>query len=181
MKNKIEVATEHHQVMSVITPCPKPVHKKKGKRAKYISPRQLLEQKAESLSRELCQWLWPVCAFKQLDGARCGGGLQWSHIISRRKSPYLVYAIGNTVMGCSYHNGLDKWGDEYISVWYSGMFGAEAWRALWETARAHVKMKPTESELEEWIARYQFLLDDRPAFYTFPILVELGYYGKFGQ
>lgn len=84
-------------------------------------------------------------------------------------------------MGCSHHNGLEKWGDNYLSVWYTSTFGQEAWRLLWQDARDHVGKKPAEWELQEWIKRYRFLLDDRPSTYTFDMLIELGYFGKWPQ
>jgi len=162
----------------MVKPYPKPETKKKTARKFQPSQRKLLEKEIEKLSRELCSWLWPECAFKDYDGGRCGGVLQWSHIISRRKSPYLTYAIGNTVMGCSHHNGLDHWGDKYISGWYVSRFGGDAWIALERESVSHIGKLPAEWELQEWIERYKFLLDDRPVLYTTDLLVELGYYGK---
>jgi len=89
----------------------------------------------------------------------------------------MVFMPGNTVMGCSYHNGLDKWGDKYIDAWYTQTFGGKAFVALWQTMRDHIKQKPAEWQLEDWVAEVKDLLDDRPSLHTRELLIERGFYG----
>jgi hypothetical protein len=158
---------------------PKPAPKAKGKKLTAPKRRKLLEKEVESLMRELVWWRdGSACVMRHIDGARCGGGIQWVHFIARSKSAYLVYILGNTFCGCANHNGLDHWGDDVMSVWFSGEFGSAAHKAIWQEARDHVGKKPAEWELQEWIDELKALLYNRPAMHTPELLIELGYYGK---
>jgi hypothetical protein len=165
-----------------IRPAPKPAKQKKGKRVKYASPRKRMEIELEALLRELCNWRdGGACVLRQIDGGRCGGSIQWGHFLARQRSSYLVFAIGNSFCQCANHNLLHKVGDHIFGLWYDIQFGTDAHNALLDCARRSVGKKPTIWELQDWIARVKYLLDDRPALYTLAHLVELGYYGIWPQ
>jgi hypothetical protein len=177
MKSKVELATDHLNVMTAIRPAPKPVREKKGRREKYVSPRKRLEIELEKAMRELCWWRdGGECVLRDIDGRRCAGSIQWGHFVPRKQSAYLKFAIGNTFCQCAGHNFRHWHGDHIFGLWYDTQFGIAAHKAMLDVAG---KGEPSMDELEDWLARVRYLLDDRPALYTFPILVELGYYGDF--
>ena len=162
-----------------IHPKPKPAKKPKVKRITAPKRRKLLETELEALMRELVWWRdGGECVLKSMDGGRCGGPIQWGHLIARQKSPYLKFALGNSFCQCKTHNGLEHWGDPIFGIWYDKTFGVAAREALWEARNAHINRLPPEWELEEWIAEVKDLLDDRPATYTRDLLVERGYFGR---
>jgi len=161
-------------------PYPKPTKAQKGKKRKTsASKRKVLERELESLARELVNWRDSECIEKAMDGGRCSGVLQWGHFVPRQTSPFMVYVIGNTFKQCAGHNFLHHHKDPTFHRWYVNRFGGAAFDAICAEAHLRVGQKQELWELEEMIARYQYLLDDRPALYSFSDLVELGYYGTF--
>lgn len=163
------------------SPKPKPGKKAKGHKKTKITERKALEMEAEKLSRELVNWRDVNCVLKGIDGQRCSSVLQWGHFVPCQQSPYLKYAIGNTFKQCSAHNLLHDKGDQIFIDWYNMTFGNTAYHAMQEVVRAHRYQKPELWELQEWIDRYRYLLDDRPSMFTFDLLREAGYYGWWTQ
>jgi hypothetical protein len=155
-------------------PAPKPT-----KRTSEKSRRKGLERRLEALSKELVSWRdGAKCVVGQIDATRCSALLQWGHFIPQIKSPWLVYAIGNTFVQCSTHNLLHHQKDAVFDEWYGMRFGSDARRALGDEMRAHIGIKPKIWELEELEQKYIEMLENRPALHTFDLLVELGFYGE---
>ena len=74
---------------------------------------------------------------------------------------------------------LDKWGDPILGIWVQDTFGSKAVLALRAEAKAHVKMERTEYELEQLLAHYDELYQNR--FYVnldLQSLIKAGYYGE---
>lgn len=154
-------------------PCPKPT-----KQTSEKARRKGIEKRLEALSKELVNWRDVGCVLANIDGGRCSSLLQWGHVIPQGTSPWLVYAIGNTFKQCSSHNFLHHHRDPVYGIWYANTFGATAWAALGQEQRAHTGISRKIWELEELEQDYIDMLENRPAYHTFDLLVELGYYGR---
>jgi len=160
-------------------PKPKPVREPKAKKLTAPKRRKLLEKEVEALMRELVWWRdGSRCVLAEIDGKKCGNGIQWGHFIPRSRSAYMVYILGNSFCQCGNHNLMHKHEDPVFGVWYSGTFGQAASEAILADVRAHAGKKPAEWELQEWIDELRSLLDDRPAVHTLELLIERGYYGS---
>lgn len=185
MKSPIVAATEHHLAMSAIRAKPKPVRQKSGtsrKSGKVKSRRKILEQQLEAMVKQIIFWRdGQECVQHGLDGARCGNGLMWGHYVAQKQSHWLKYDLGNVFVQCGNHNLLDHNGDKSYSVWFANTFGQEAANATVMCGIEHRGIKRTIAELEEMLAHYDHLFENR--FYAdengnlLNELVKAGYYG----
>lgn len=154
-------------------PAPKPLRAPKKRR----SERKQLEAELEAIIRELVWWRDSgECIEKAIDGARCGGSLQWGHFIPRRQSRWMKFTLA-TFVQCANHNLLHDKGSPTMSTALALLLGKD-WMLRQEIERAaHRDGKVPIWELRDRIERYRLLLDNRPSLYTTEQLVELGYYG----
>lgn len=158
---------------------PKPNKQPKKKRTTSKSTRKELEIKLEKLCREIVFWRdGSQCVERNIDGGRCRGVIQWGHLIPRQQSHWLKYDIGNTFCQCAGHNFLHDKGAQTYQVWYTQTFGAGAFKMLESEGRSHTNSKYQIHELEEMVAEYELLLDNRPSVFGANDLVLLGYFGK---
>jgi len=176
----IQRATDHHNVMSAIHPKPKPEKQKKVKRVPVAKRKKILENQLADIAKMIIAWRdGQVCVMGQIDGARCGNGLMWNHFIAQGQSAWMRHDLGNIYWGCGSHNMLDKWGDPILGIWVQDTLGSKAVLALRAEAKAHVKVERTEYELEQLLAHYDELYQNR--FYVnldLQSLIKAGYYGE---
>lgn len=175
----IQRATDHHNVMAAIHPKPKPTKEKKAKRVPVEKRRKMLEKQISEVGKAIMYWRdGQICVMSEIDGGRCGNGLMWNHLIGQGQSHYLQLDLGNFFCGCGNHNLLDFRGDKTLTLWFVKKFGVNCLEALQLSAREHKGIKRTEYELEELLAHYDELYQNR---YTvnldLPSLVAAGYYG----
>lgn len=179
----IKRAADLHEVMAVIGK-PKPTRQPKAKRQPVAKRRRVLEKQLEDIVKLIIAWRdGQVCVMGQMDGARCGNGLMWNHFIAQGQSGWMRIDLGNVYWGCGSHNLLERFGDPILGMWVQDTFGIAAVKALREEAKAHTTKnktgKRTEQELEELLARYDELYQNR--FYVnldLDSLIEAGYYGE---
>jgi len=163
---------------------PKPLKSERKPKSKPAgSRRKVLEAQLKDMVIRIIFWRDVDCVQKPMDGWRCGGsGLAWGHYIAQGQSAWLRYDLGNVFVQCSNHNLLDYNNDKSYTAWFSSMFGLEAVRAMDTERDAHRKKERAVYELEELLAHYDDLYQDR--FYadlTTESLVERGYYGEIIQ
>lgn len=180
MKSKIERAADGHLAMAAIHQKPKPVKQAKVKRVPIAKRRKILEKQIEAIVKMIIAWRdGQVCVMGSIDGSRCGNGLMWNHYIAQGQSSWMRHDIGNVFWGCGNHNQLDKYGDPILGIWVQKTFGSVTVIALRDEAKAHVGKKRTEYELEELLAHYDDLYQNRyTAELTLEGLVRGGYYGE---
>ena len=176
----IRRAADHHNVMTAITPCPKPTKEKKPKRVPIEKQRKKLEKQIEAMVKQIIFWRdGQVCVMGKIDGGRCGNGLMWNHFIAQKQSSYLRLDLGNVFVGCGSHNMLDFRGDKTLAIWFMRTFGTVAAEAMQAAAREHSGKKRTLDELETLLAHYDELYQNR---YTVDLalsaLIRAGYYGS---
>lgn len=175
----IKRATDQHTVMAVIG---KPKPEPKRKKARHsINARKVIEQQLEDICKLLVFWRdGAECVERNMDGGRCGGGVQWGHYVPRQQSRWLKYEIGNTFAQCRNHNLLHDKGAQTMGVWFVSTFGTRAACMIEAERAAHRGEKnQTIDELREMLDRYTELYQNR--FYVTPILSDLiaaGYYGE---
>lgn len=174
----IRRAAEWNLLMAIISK-PKPV--KQAKKSKRTKPRRkILEQQLEAVVKLIVFWRdGAECVERHIDGARCGGGIQWGHYIPRQQSRWLKYNLA-TFAQCRNHNNLHDKGAQTMGVWFCDTFGTEAAKAL-ELERAAHRGQPQQTiqELEEMLAHYDELYQNRYFVeLTLERLVAAGYYGE---
>jgi hypothetical protein len=119
-----------------------------------------------------------------VDGARCGGGIQWGHYIPRSESKWLKYDLGNSFSQCRNHNNLHDKGSQTMGTWFTKEFSQEVADAMQAERNAHRGGEDRPLfELEEMIAEYTELYQNR--FYVnagslYDLIVQ-GFYGKVVQ
>ncbi len=160
---------------------PKPSKADRPKRRKASKPRsKILKAQLEAICKQIVFWRdGAECVEKNIDGVRCGGGIQWGHFIPRSQSAWLIYEIGNTFAQCRDHNGLHKHGAQTMAIWFCDYFGAEVAKALEAERDAHRKQDRNVVELEELLAHYDELYQNR--YYVTPerdALIRAGYFGE---
>lgn len=163
MTQTIKRATDHHNVMAVIGK-PKPTKEDRPKKKKSTKPRRaILEQQIEAMSKQIVFWRDGCeCIEKDIDGVRCGGGVQWGHYIPRQQSRWLKYELGNTFCQCRNHNNLHDKGAQTMGVWFASTFGAEAALAMEAERNKHRGEKnKTTQELEDLLADMDELYQSR--------------------
>lgn len=160
--------TKHQLTMKTkINPAPKPVRK----------TRKQLEAELETIIRQIVWWRdGGECVEKEVDGARCGGVIQWGHYTPRRQSAWLKFTLA-TFCQCRNHNGLHDRGSQTMAYAIANLLGKE-WQARHEVERdAHRRgYKIPIWELEERLERYRTLWENRPSVYTTRDLEKMGYY-----
>lgn len=161
-----------------MTAKPKPTKQKRTRKFSK-SRRAILEKQLEAIVKLLIFWRdGQECVQTRQDGGRCGNGLMWGHYISQKQSHYLKFDLGNVFVQCGSHNNLDFRGDKSYSLWFIQTFGTQAAEAM-ESARKFGQLnKRSIADLEEMLAHYDDLYQNR--FYvdtTFDGLVQGGYYG----
>jgi len=176
----IRRAADHHNVMTAITPKPKPAKEKKVKRVPIEKQRRKLEKQIEAIVKLIIFWRdGQQCVMSKIDGGRCGNGLMWNHFISQKQSGFLRLDLGNVFCGCGNHNLLDFRGDKTLAIWFMRTFGTTAAEAMQSAARDMRGKKRTLEELENLLAHYDDLYQNR---YTTDLsisaLIRNGYYGE---
>lgn len=153
-------------------PAPKPVHKR-AKR-KRTNARREIEKRTEKRVRDIVFWRdGNECCEKALDGARCGGGLQWGHVVARSRSSWLKLTIENTRVQCANHNLIHHLGDPTLFI----VVGEYRLGKLRDEMQAHRGQKPTAEDLKCRLEVYDMLLEHRPSVFNKERLEALGYYG----
>lgn len=147
---------------------------------KKIPHRKIVEQQLEDIIKLIVFWRdGQQCVEHEIDGARCGNGLQWGHFIPRSQSRYLKYDLA-TFCQCGSHNNLHAKGAQTMVTWFVKTFGAHAQAEIERIAREHANEKQrTIQELEDLLAYYTDLYQNRH-FVNLDLesLVEAGYYGQ---
>ena len=160
---------------------PKPTKADRTRKPKKSKPRrQVLESQLEAICKQIVFWRDGCqCVESDIDGARCGNGIQWGHFIPRKQSNWLKYDLGNTFCQCGSHNYLHDKGAVTMSAWFAEMFGPRAIKVIDATARAHSGgKKRTTQELEEMLVKYQALYDNRFTSSSYWDFIRNGYYGE---
>jgi len=120
-----------------------------------------------------------VCVMGSIDGSRCGNGLMWNHLVAQKKSAWLRHDLGNVFLGCGIHNLEDFHGSIVFPAWFVSVFGNKVFAAIDRERQEHIGKKRTIDELEQQLAHYDELYQNR---YTVnldvPSLVKAGYYGE---
>uniref|UniRef100_A0A6M3LTC2 Uncharacterized protein n=1 Tax=viral metagenome TaxID=1070528 RepID=A0A6M3LTC2_9ZZZZ len=146
--------------------------------------RKVLEVQLEAIVKMLVFWRdASQCVLVDIDGGRCRGKLNWGHFIPRARSKYLKYDLA-TFVQCDAHNLIHDsrktgGGDPIFGLWFASRFGLDALERISQVQREHIGDKYTVPELEELLAHYDELYQDR--FYadlTTESLVERGFYGE---
>ena len=174
-------AAEHHEVMRMIKPRPKPTKADRPKKRKASKPRRkILEKRIEEIVKFIIAWRdGQVCVFSEMDGGRCGNGLMWNHYIRQQSSSWLRYNLGNVFWGCGSHNMLEHHGDKTFDIWYTQKFGISVVVAMDEEKKAHKGKKHEIHELETMLSEYDELYQNRYHIeLDFESLIDAGYYGK---
>lgn len=181
MTTPITRAADRHLTLAALHEAkPKPEKQKKTKRVPIEKRRKKLEKQIEDIIKLIIFWRdGQVCVMGKIDGARCGNGLMWSHVIAQKQSSWLKLDLGNVVCGCGNHNLLDFRGDKTLTLWYCQTIGVEALQVLQHTARLYSGTKRTEEELELLLAHYDNLYQNR---FTVDLdlqsLIKAGFYGE---
>ena len=160
---------------------PKPSKETREKKHKPSKPkRAILERQIEDMCKQIVFWRDAcLCVEVDIDGVRCGGGIQWGHYIPRKQSRWLKYEIGNTFAQCRNHNNLHDKGAQTMGVWFASTFGVDAAKAMEAERDMHRGEKnKTVQELEDYLASLDQLYQNR---YTTDLdllsLVRGGFYG----
>lgn len=174
----IKRAADHLEVMNTIHPYPKPEKQKKTRRTAK-SRRKILEGQLEAIIKEIVFWRdGQQCVEKEIDGARCGNGLQWGHYVPRKQSAWLKYSLV-TFCQCGSHNYLHDKGAQTMATWFAMTFGTLAMQRIEEDVREHRGKDRTIAELEDMLQDYDTMFDTR--YYVgldLCSLVEAGFYGQ---
>jgi len=183
--SSIKRASDWHTVMEGIEMAksyPKPTKADRPKKRKVSKPRRkILEAQLEDICRQLVFWRdGSQCIERDIDGVRCGGGIQWGHYIPRQQSKWLKYDLGNTFCQCRNHNNLHDKGAQTMAAWFGLKFGAGVQLKMEQVRDWHRGAKDrTIQELEEMLAEYDELLQNRyHVDLTHDALMAAGYYGK---
>ena len=174
-------AAERHLTLAALHEAkPKPEKQKKTKRVPIEKRRKRLEKQCADMLKLIIAWRdGQVCVMGQMDGARCGNGLMWNHLISQSQSAYLRLDLSNVFFGCGNHNLLDFHGDKTLTLWFVSTFGVPALQALQSASRENSGKKRTEAELETLLAHLDDQYQNRfTADLTIGGLVMGGYYGS---
>jgi len=166
---------------AAVNPAPKPTKERKKRRKKYLTPRQRMEVKLEDMCKQIVHWRDGLeCLDVNLDGSRCGGGIQFGHVIPRKQSYWLKYSLSNVGDQCRNHNGMHDRGDPIHIMAFEAKFGKQSLIALRETAKEHAPGKQPMTEMEEMLSELSRLYEERFAHGTDTLaeLVEAGYYGE---
>jgi hypothetical protein len=160
---------------------PKPIKMPKVKRLPVEKQRRKLERQIEDVAKLIIAWRdGQECVLKTTDGARCGNGLMWNHVIGQKQSRWLRLDLGNIFWGCGNHNMLDFHGDKTLFIWYTKTFGIKVVEAMQSEKMSHAGQKYQLHELETMLAEYDELYQNR--YYTrndsIQDLVNAGYYGR---
>lgn len=163
---------------------PKPVKKPKGKKKLSKSRRKILEAQLEAIVKQIVFWRdGAECVLKHIDGGRCGGKLNWGHFVPRSRSRWLKYDLA-TFVQCDSHNLIHDsrktgGGDPIFGLWFSKTFGLPALEAISDEQRGHIGGNQSVPELEEMLAHYDELYQNR-YFVKLEVLdlVRAGYYGE---
>ena len=157
---------------------PKQKAEKKPKQKRTKSTRKQLEAQLEALIRQIVWWRdGGRCIEADIDGVRCGGGIQWGHFTPRRQSAWLKFTLA-TFCQCRNHNGLHDKGSQTMGLAVDMLLGTE-WHRQHEIERdAHRNAKITTSDLQDRLKFYQELWDNRPSVFAPEMLKELGYYAS---
>jgi len=137
-----------------------------------------VEKQLEAMVKMIIAWRdGQECVMK--GRGKCGNGLMWNHLVSQAKSPWLKYDLGNVFWGCGVHNFEDRFGSSVMPAWFISVFGEAAFLALDTARQFHVGMKYSLDDLEEMLAHYDNLYQNR---FTVNLdiasLVDAGYYGS---
>lgn len=151
--------------------------KRIGKAPVRPGTKQDVAQELEALIRKIVTWRdGNKCIEADIDGARCGGSMQWGHYVTRSRSAWLSMTLA-TFRQCGNHNLLHKLQDPMMAAAVVKLLGS-AWIAeITAEQRAHSDGKVYLHDLRERLERYQALWDNRPAVYTVKLLLRKGYYG----
>jgi hypothetical protein len=143
--------------------------------------RKELTAEIEKVVKKIVSWRdGNECVEREIDGRRCGGGMNWGHFVPRKQSRHLKYDLA-TFIQCRNHNMLHDKGAQTFQAWFVGTFGVRAMQLLDRVARemANTKLQPVY-ELEETLAKYNKLYENR--YYVeheIEELVRKGYYGEY--
>lgn len=156
------------------------IKQKQVQRVPVEKQRRILEKQIEAVVKLIVAWRdGQVCVLSNIDGARCGNGLMWNHIIGQNQSRWLRLDLGNVVFGCGNHNMLDFHGDKTLWLWYVKTFGVTVAEAMQAEKMRHIGEKYQLCELEDMLAHYDNLYQNRhTAALTREGLVRGGYYGE---
>lgn len=160
---------------------PKPTKQKKVKRVSEKSRRKILEKQLEAITKEIIFWRdGQNCVM--FGRGKCGNGLMWNHLVAQKKSSWLRYDLGNVHVGCGVHNLEDFHGSTVFPAWFVDKFGKDAFIVLDHVRLEHIGVKRSVAELEELLAHYDELYQNR---YTVELdlksLIRAGYYGSIIQ
>jgi hypothetical protein len=103
----------------------------------------------------------------------------WNHVIGQKQSHWLRLDLGNVFWGCGNHNMLDYHGDKTFFIWYCRTFHMRTAEAMNEEKQLHKGKKREIYELEEMLAHYEQLYQNR--YYVeleLDALINAGYYGE---
>lgn len=163
---------------------PKPTRPPKGKRTQTKPRRKVLEMQLEAIVKQIVFWRdGSECVLRHIDGGRCGGKLNWGHFIPRSRSGWLKYDLA-TFVQCDSHNLIHDsrktgGGDPIFGLWFSQTFGLPALESMSNEQRLHTGDKRTIPELEELLAHYDDLYQNRYYVnFEIPDLIRAGYYGE---
>lgn len=143
-----------------------------GKRKKRV------EKQLEAIVKLLIAWRdGQECVMK--GRGKCGNGLMWNHLVSQKQSAWLKYDLGNVFWGCGIHNLQDFRGSTVMPAWFASMFGSLALDTMDLTRDMHVGDKHSLTELEDMLAHYDELYQNRfMVNLDTESLVKAGYYGE---
>lgn len=169
-------------------PKPKPLKGEREPKHKPSKPRRnILEAQLETIVKMIVFWRDAgQCVLADIDGVRCRGKSNWGHFVPRARSKYLKYDLA-TFVQCDGHNLIHDskktgGGDPIFGLWFAKTFGVDTLEAISQMQRDHIGDKFTVPELEELLAHYENLYQNR--FYVdaeLKSLVEHGYYGPIIQ
>jgi hypothetical protein len=189
VRTKLQRDVEVLEATPVIS-APKPVkHKHKwvkkvcaicGKKhkPKYVPPRERVKHELYALLSQIVRWRDGGCVLRDTDGQRCYGFETDSHVYPRGEYG-VTFDLLNNHDECQGHNNLHNSRPSIYNQWFKDTFGKAAWDYLTEKAAACEGEKSLSTqELQELLAEYQELWDNRPANYDRQQLIELGYFGS---
>lgn len=172
MSAKPKPTRSQRQRVKVKATTDQPKKEPMGKRKKRV------EKQLEALTKLLIAWRdGQECVMR--GRGKCGNGMMWNHLVSQNSSAWLRYDLGNVFWGCGVHNYEDYHGSTVMPAWYADTFGQAALSAMDLERITHNKQKHSLTELEDMLAHYDELYQNR---YTVNLdiasLVKAGYYGE---
>lgn len=163
-------------------PCPKPTHRGSKGSKKHISPRARVKKELYKVLSEIVRWRDGYKCVQAGDGRVACWGVQTDGHLFERAEYGVTFDLLNNHDQCQGHNNWHRYHQTDYRRWFIGKFGRAAFDHLEQKALACEGEKSMSTvELQELLAHYKELWENRPTVYDEQWLIELGYYGAWAK